>query len=184
MQSADKLTLEPAKKRWWANIVPANFMLSQDCLTMPDLPQLMNLLQIGCEPSHSFFLLCFCLFTHRVFVLGSRLISFICRQRALYFPLSLVSICSHGPSCRPAMRCVSTSAHCLQLCHCHVTACYLHHHGYHHRNKDRISARSRPYVPHLHYARFHPVYLKSEWGWVDLKQLLSIKRETLPQVSY
>lgn len=39
-------------------------MLSQDCLTMPDLPQLLNLLQIGWKPSHSLLLLCFCLLAH------------------------------------------------------------------------------------------------------------------------
>lgn len=103
------------KKCWWANFVPANFMLSQDCLTMPDLPQLVNLLQIGCEPSHSPFLLCFCLLAHRVIVLGSSLASFICRHRALYFLLSVVSICSHGSSCGPAMHCVSTLPQTLPL---------------------------------------------------------------------
>lgn len=159
------------KKCWWANFVPANFMLIQDCLTMPDLPQLASLLQIGCEPSHSHFFLCVCLLAWRVTFLGRSLASFICRHRTLYFPLSLVSICSHEPSCGPAMHCVFVLAHCLRLTVSHNWMLFT-----------TLSLSSQRWGQDLSqikalralFALSRCVYLKPEWRWVDLKQLLGL----------
>lgn len=124
MQSADKLTLEPVKQVYSTSKMLMRWLCARELYAKSGLSDHARSPTVSEPPTDrlrafSQPLLALFLPTCPQSLSLEAALYLLCRHRAPYFSLSLVSIYSHGPSCGSAAYCGSLLAHCLRLCHCH-----------------------------------------------------------------